>query len=71
MWDDGRNRAVKEAMRKNSLEQSVYHSTSRSIDAQQRFMVSQRARQEDELRAQLQRLRLEQRAHSVFDNIGK
>jgi len=71
MWDvDGRNRAVKEAMRKNSVEQSVYQSTSRSIDAERRSLVSRRIREEGQVRAQLRRLQLEQRVYSEIDSTG-
>ena len=71
MWDDGRNRAVKEALRKNSVQQSVYDSTSRSLDAERRSLESRRVREEGELRAQLRRLQLEQRVHSELDNSGE
>ena len=55
---------------RNSVEQTVYHATSRSIDAEMRSSATRRTRQESELRAQLQRLQLEQRLHSEFDNIN-
>jgi len=55
MWDDGRNRAVKEALRKNSVQQSVYDSTSRSLDAERRSLESRRVREEGAPRAQHRR----------------
>jgi len=55
MWDDGRNRAVKEALRKNSVQQSVYDSTSRSLDAERRSLELRRVREEGAPRAQHRR----------------
>ena len=64
MWaDERRKRALRMALRKNTVEQSVYHTTSRLIDAEKRSVVSRRTREEGQLRAQLQQLQLEQRGH--------
>ena len=70
MWEESYNRAMKGAMIKNNVEQTVYDNTSRSIDAERRSLVSRRIREEGQLRVKLQRLRLEQRLYSEFDNSG-
>jgi len=67
-WEDGRNRAVKNAMMKNNVEQTVYHITSRGLDSEWQSLVARRIREERTLRAQLRRLQLEQRFH---DDIGE
>jgi len=67
MWNESCNRTMRDALMKNSVEQTVYQNTKRSIDAEMRSLVTRRIREEDELRAQLQRLQLEQRLYSEFD----
>jgi len=70
MWEESYNRAMKGAMRKNNVEQTVYRNTSRSIDAERRSLATRRIREEGELRAKLQRLQLEQRLCCESDNTG-
>jgi len=67
-WEDGRNGAVKKAMIKNNVEQTVYRITSRSLDSEWQSLVARRIREERAVRAQLRRLQLEQRFH---DDIGE
>lgn len=71
MWEEACNRSLKNAMMKNSVEQSVYHSTSRSIDTEKRSLVARIDREEGALREQLRRLQLEQQIYSEFDNTGQ
>jgi len=71
MWEDGCNRALKEAIMKNNMEQSVYHNTSRIIDAERKSEEMRMVREEWKLRTKLQRLQLEQRSYSECDYTGK
>lgn len=59
LWDAGRS--IKKVMAKNVIERSACVKQQRSLDIQRRNLHAHLCKEERELRAQLQRLQLEQR----------
>ena len=58
---DSCNRSLRTALHKNVVEQSNCDSTTRTLDAQKRWVHSRLTKEEREVRQQLQHLQLEQK----------